>query len=375
MQYRTCPVCGGERTHALNRINMNVPPDYHLPDSYDVVACDNCGFVYADTSASPEDYDWYYAHCNFYGDDSKNDNSGRFEMVEEFLHQYVDFGSEMLELGAGNGRFSLALQKHGYGNIVGTDPSDESVNRLLQAGITAYTWNIYDSVSEEETGKYDCIFLFEVAEHLLLPGEGIENITKMLKKAGIFMISVPDYSLLEQDENPAPHHFNLEHINYFSAFSLDNLMAKYGMTRVDQKHIGLDLIQIYRNDGGQASLYKDDITEQAICHYFIRSKNREEAASRMIDEFAENQKAVVIWGTGSYVMHLMAVTDLPKCNIIGFVDNNKIKQGKAMYGYRIYSPELLQDKSYTVLICSMKNSRDIKEQLEAMRTENNIVIL
>lgn len=95
----------------------------------------------------------------------------------------------------------------------------------------------------------------------------------------------------------------------------------------------------------------------------------------MIDEFAENQKAVVIWGTGSYVMHLMAVTDLPKCNIIGFVDNNKIKQGKAMYGYRIYSPEFLQDKRCTVLICSMKNSRDIKEQLEAMQTENNIVIL
>lgn len=375
MQHRICPICGGEKTHELNKINMNVPPDYHLPDSYDIVACENCGFVYVDTSASLEDYDWYYTHCNFYGDDSKDDNSGRYEMVEEFLRRYVDFDSVMLELGAGNGRFSLALQKHGYVDIVATDPSDESVNRLLQAGITAYTWNIYAPVSEEERGKYDCIFLFEVAEHLLMPGGGIRNITKMLKKAGIFMLSVPDYSLLEQDESPVPHHFNLEHINYFSAFSLDNLMARHGMTRVAQKHIGLDLIQVYRNDEKQVTFCRDDITEKAICQYFIRSKNREEAARRLIDELAGNQKAVVIWGTGSYVMHLMAVTDLLKCHIIGFVDNNKIKQEGIMYGYRIYSPEFFEDKRYTVLICSMLNSGDIRKQIEAMRTENDIVIL
>lgn len=377
MRYRICPVCGGKRTHALNKINMNVPPDYHLPDSYDVVACEDCGFVYADTSASLEDYDWYYTHCNFYGDDSKDDNSRRYETVEEFLHRYVDSESKMLELGAGNGRFLLDLQKHGYVNIVGTDMSDESVNRLLRAGIAAHTWNIYDSVSEEEAGKYDCIFLFGVTEHLLMPDEGIRNVAKMLKKAGIFMVSVPDCSQLEQDENYVPHHFNLEHINYFSPISLDNLMARHGMTRLDQKLLGgYYLIQVYRNDGrGQASLCRDDITEQAVCHYFVRSKNREKAASRLIDEFVGNQKAVVIWGTGSYVMHLMAATDLPKCNIIGFVDNNKLKQGNAMYGYRIYSPAFLQDKRCTVLICSMKNSKDIKEQLEAMQTENDVVIL
>lgn len=375
MRYRICPVCGEERTYVLNKINMNIPPDYHLPDSYDVVVCENCGFVYADTSASLQDYNWYYAHYNFYGDDSKNDNSQRYEMVEEFLHQYMDLESVMLEIGAGNGRFLLALQKHGYSNIIGTDPSDESVNRLLQAGIAAYTWNIYDSVSEEETGKYDCIFLFEVAEHLLMPGEGISNITRMLKKEGILMVSVPDYSLLEEDESYIPHYFNLEHINYFSAFSLDNLIVMHGMTRVDQKHIGLDLIQVYRNGGNQISLCRDDITEQAVCHYFMRNKSRERDTSQLVDGLAKSQKDVIIWGTGSYVMHLMAVTDLLKCNIIGFVDNNKIKQGRVMYGYKIYSPEFLQDKRYTVLICSMLNSSDIKEQLEAMRTENDIVIL
>ena len=59
----------------------SIPKDYHLPDSYDVVACENCGLVYADTAAAMEDYDWYYTRCNFYGDDSKEDNSERFEMM------------------------------------------------------------------------------------------------------------------------------------------------------------------------------------------------------------------------------------------------------------------------------------------------------
>ena len=74
-------------------------------------------------------------------------------------------------------------------------------------------------------------------------------------------------------------------------------------------------------------------------------------------------------------MSLIATTDLLACNIAGFIDNNKIKQGRDMFEYKIYSPEFLMDKNYTVLICSMLNSEDIKTQLENMHTENEIVIL
>lgn len=74
-------------------------------------------------------------------------------------------------------------------------------------------------------------------------------------------------------------------------------------------------------------------------------------------------------------MNLIATTDLGKCRIKGFIDNNKIKQGRELYGWTIYAPEFLQDKKYTVLICSILNSEEIREQLERMNTENDYIVL
>lgn len=354
---------------------MKVPKNYRLPEHYHVVECQRCGFVYADTQATMEDYDWYYSHCNFYGDDSKDDNLTRYEIVEEFLQCYCKKDSVMLDIGAGNGRFEVALCKNGYGNVTGIDPSAESVERLKEAGINAYIGNIYSSVAVDEEKKYDCIFLFEVAEHLLAPGKGIENVKKMLKEDGVFIISVPDYSQIGEDVSSIANYFNLEHINYFSENSLDNLMDKYGLQRIAQKRVGIDLIQCYKNVNESCGIRKDCITKEAVKKYFSKQKRREEREKRIITELKEEQKEIVIWGTGSYVMSLIATTDLLECNIQAFVDNNRIKQGREMYGYNIYSPEFLKDKKYTILICSMLNSEEIRLQLEKMDTENNYIIL
>lgn len=152
-------------------------------------------------------------------------------------------------------------------------------------------------------------------------------------------------------------------------------MALYGLKRIDQKRCGADLIQLYRKEGKAETLGKDTVTEMAVRGYFSRQKNRGAYIEEMIESLRKEEKDLVIWGTGSYVMNLFATTSLPRCNIIGFVDNNKLKQGRDMYGYKIYSPDYLKDKECTVLICSMLNGEQIKKQLEEMHTKNMIVVL
>lgn len=375
MGTRICPVCCEKQSNVIKRIDMKIPENYHLPEHYNVVECQRCGFVYADTTATMEDYDWYYTHCNFYGDDSKDDNLTRYGMTEELLRRYCQKDSRMLDIGAGNGRFEVALYKNGYHNITGMDPSVESVERLKKVGISSYIGSIYSPVALDEENKYDCIFLFEVAEHLLLPGKGIENVKKLLKDDGVFIISVPDYSRIGDDKSSIANYFNLEHINYFSENSLDNLMNKYGLQRIDQKRFGIDLIQCYKNENVSRGIKKDCITKETVQKYFLLQKGKEERENRIIDELRENQREIVIWGTGSYVMSLIATTDLMKCNIHGFIDNNKIKQGREMYGYTIYSPEYLRNKNYLILICSMQNGEEIRVQLEEMDTENDYIVL
>ncbi|MCI8490147.1 MAG: methyltransferase domain-containing protein [Lachnospiraceae bacterium] len=376
MGERNCPVCGESHSEVLQRIDMVIPEDYHLPNYYNVVVCSRCGMVYADTKATMEDYDWYYTHCNFYGDDSKDDNSYRYHMVKEILMQYCKKDFAMLDIGAGNGRFEIALKKHGYYTITGVDPSIESVRRLEDAGVRSYVWNIYSQILNGEEHKYDCIFLFEVAEHLLFPSSGIENVKRLLKEEGFFIISVPDYSKIgENTDYDVPNYFNLEHINYFSEISLDNLMNNYGMQKIACKNVGEDLIQCYKNGSSSVKLRKDNITRKAVSSYFHFQEGKKKKTARIIEKLKQTQEEVVIWGTGSYVMSLFAATELLDCRIIGFIDNNKIKQGREIYGYTIYTPEFLIGRKLTVLICSMLNSKDIQMQLEQMGTENGYIIL
>ncbi|MDE6685987.1 MAG: methyltransferase domain-containing protein [Lachnospiraceae bacterium] len=374
-KHRSCPVCACNDRKVMKTIVMKVSEDYHLPESYDVVVCGKCGLVYADTEASMEDYDWYYTHCNFYGDDSKDDHFQRFKVVEVFLDKYVSREAVLLEIGAGNGRFEMELKEHGYVHITGTDPSEESVRRLRENGIASYVANIYSEVPIEENEKYDGIFLFEVAEHLLIPGKGIENVSKMLKKDGIFMISVPDYSQIGNDPSSIPNYFNLEHINYFSEKTLDYLLALNGLERIAQMRAGVDLTQVYRKTEKVRFPDKDTATEQAICSYFEKQNEREMQTKELIKELKIQGEELVIWGTGSYVMSLLATTDLLQCKIKAFVDNNKIQQGRKIYNCTVYPPAYLKDKEYTVLICSVLNGNVIKKQLEAMNTKNNIIIL
>lgn len=152
-------------------------------------------------------------------------------------------------------------------------------------------------------------------------------------------------------------------------------MNFYGLQRIAQKRVGIDLIQCYKSVNKFQKLQKDVVTEKAIKNYFLRQEEKEAEVEAVIAELRAERKEIVIWGTGSYVMRLLSTTDLPKCNIKGFVDNNKIKQGQEMYGYTIYPPNFLQDKKYTVLICSMLNSENIREQLENMNTDNRYIIL
>ena len=375
MLNRNCPVCGGKHAQPLRKIQMKIPADYHLPSTYDVVRCERCGMVYADTKASMGDYDWYYTHCNFYGDDSKDDNTLRYEMVKDFLEKYCNRDSRLVDIGAGNGRFELALREHGYRHMVAIDPSPESVERLARQGIEAQIGSIYSEVSPDEQNTVDCVFLFEVAEHLLCPGIGVDHVCKLLKKEGYFIISVPDYSQIAQDQSEIPNYFNLEHINYFSEFSLDNLMRMHGMHRVDQKWVGCDLIHCYQYTEVCEPLQEDHVTGTAVETFFAAKQEKEQYTRNIIAQLKEQKKKIIIWGTGSYVMSLIAETELLDCEICGFVDNNKLKQGRQMYGYNVYEPEFVLGTDVTILICSMLYADVIRSQIRAMGADNEIVVL
>ena len=65
---RACPVCLGQQAEIVHHQPFVLPDGHPLGRGYDVVACDGCGFVYADTSVSQAAYDEYYTRLSKYED-------------------------------------------------------------------------------------------------------------------------------------------------------------------------------------------------------------------------------------------------------------------------------------------------------------------
>ena len=84
---RKCPICNSETVEFIREIKMTVPEEFRLPNGYDVVSCVECGFVYADTTATKEDYDHYYENCNWYGGDVKEHEFNNYKICQKYLSE------------------------------------------------------------------------------------------------------------------------------------------------------------------------------------------------------------------------------------------------------------------------------------------------
>lgn len=381
---RLCPICNDEYAEMIQNIRMKIDDKYSLPSEYDIVSCEKCGFVYADTSATNADYDIYYSKYNTYsiGADALEHNR-RIDMVNEILQECFTKEDLLLDIGSGGGRFEKELLGAGFKNIIGMDPSVESINKLLDYGINGKVGSIYDVVEDDDIEKYDGVFLFDVVEHLLMPKAGIANALKYIKNEGYIVIGVPNYSI--ENEMPIPNNFNQEHINYFSEISLENLMSQVGCKKIYSKNIEIlnkadifeyELIQVYKKVGENREIRRDIKTEKIVNKYLSKQLGFYNEKNKIIHEYALSQKPVVIWGTGAYVMSLYAYTELSKCNIVAYIDNNKLKQGKKFLGKDVYSSEFLMENiQCDVLICVMTYANDIVKQIKIKRIGNNIIVI
>lgn len=77
------------------------------------------------------------------------------------------------------------------------------------------------------------------------------------------------------------------------------------------------------------------------------------------------KKNILLFGAGKY--GISAAKRLKKeFNIIGFIDNDINKQGKKIYGYQVYSPDIINTIDYSYIYVTSMYAFEIMNQL----TEN-----
>lgn len=384
---RNCPVCGCNIKQKVFSVKMVMDANIELPDVYNVAECDYCGCCYADTSATAEDYDQYYETNNFYGEMDIEISSYKnlFSITINQLRKLNISEEKMLDIGFGKGELDIELKQNGFPNISGIDPSQSSVNRLKQYGIEAHVGSIYDKVPEALQKQYKVIFMYGMIEHLYDPFLAIKRAKEYLEVGGYMFWEVPVFDDMREDLTPIVNNFNQEHINYFSAISLDNLAKMNGLKKIvsyrevvaekgDSKAYGL--INVYQvGEEENYDITRDCVTAKSIEEYYLRIGQNFDTTKDTIDKLYRSCEKIAIWGTGAYVMNLWATTDLDRCNISFFIDNNTAKIGKKILGRDVVAPQQLAEFKGTIVICSMMYAEDIKEQIQKMELDNRVIIL
>ena len=168
---RECPICGNDYGEVYKTIRMKLPQDVILPDNYEVVTCEKCGFAYADVRGTQELYNKYYDNSNVYSMDAvlrKKIIRQRDKSRLEFIEKTVEKNARILDVGSGSGALLILLQQNGFKSLVGLDPSEKSIKNLEEKGIKGELRNIFDIVPKDMKKQFDLVCFTAVLELSLI---------------------------------------------------------------------------------------------------------------------------------------------------------------------------------------------------------------
>jgi SAM-dependent methyltransferase len=369
---RPCEACGASRPQPIHRQRFARFDDDSSMAGYLVVACMDCGFVYADDLPGQETFDRYYRELSKY---ESHDTGGEVAPWAATIHRSIvaevsarlpDRRARILDVGAASGHLLAAFRSAGFEHVVGFDPSP----RCSQLGFERYGVRIINEpISQIALGgeRFDIVLLASVLEHLRDIGGAIRGLGELLAPGGAIWFEVPDAARFARHVHSPFHQFSLEHINFFTKKSLSRLMRRYGFEAVDawtttrrinlMPDPGIDALFVCRD--ACPSQENDHAGAQAVRRYVEDSTRLESELCARIAPLHESGKEIVVWGTGSLTMHLLTLDAFRTLPIRCFVDANRNYQGKTIGGIPVIAPEAMGSMTGTILVASHASEADI----------------
>lgn len=385
---RRCPVCDSSSKTVIYSQHFSGLSDAALLDGYDVVVCNECGLGYADGLPPQEAFNAYYRDLSKY--ESPNHDGAlsaydllRFpETVGLIAGAIADRNIRVLEIGCSTGGLLQALQAGGYKRIVGLDPSPVCTRIARErCGADTITGSLSDL--RPENGPFDLIILGSVLEHLRDMTATMATLKSLLPQGGHLYLEVPDASRFPEHTQAPFQEFSLEHINYFSPRSLDNLLGANGFTPVFAHQgtpetrpgvFAFELKAMYRMTGKATRPARDTITGPALTAYVEKCRMMERGLAPVLDQLAASRRPILVWGVGTHTQHLLKSSPLRDANIVAFVDSNPNYQGRTLHGAPVLAPAELASRSEAILISSHQFQAEITDQIRnTLGLKNEII--
>jgi len=372
IKYRPCPICGSKQVDILESLEFKLLQNVDLSPDYNLVACNRCDFIYADTKATQQQYDIFYKNHNIYESSVSVSDMEKYKITFKHLSKVIPKDKSILEIGFASGDLLKMFKNAGY-SVCGLDTSKACVDSLNNNNIRAFQGSITNNTIVE---RFDYIILSHVMEHILDLDSAMKSLKNLLSDEGVLYLESPDAEQYINHGVTPFKYIDIEHINHFTTQSFANLVKNHGLNIIDSGNklnpIGND--KFYPACwilASKLSMVKSSKCKKEIRAYIKKYVNK---MYPEIKELIKTQQAIAVWGTGSFAQRLYMQGGLGKCNVSMYIDNNLSKRGKEFAGKRIIAPSDFKFHG-SVLIASVYGTDDIIKQIKATGATNEIIVL
>ncbi len=387
---RTCAICGDGCKKLLYRQRFEAMSGSSLLLGYDVVACDGCGFCFADGIPDQAAFDQYYRDMSKYehgdraGQESAYDRS-RFERVAAVVHDFLPaVDARILEIGCAAGGLLNTLRQLGCTQVEGVDPSPacaEAARRHYGLKVAAATLNSIDP----KAGPWDFLILGGVMEHVRDLDAAVRKLAALLHQGGRVFLVVPDASRYAEGSDAPFQEFSVEHINFFGPASLANLMGHYGFREIGHRRGFIDvsrctktpvLYAAFELDATTRKPHMDEETALGMAEYIRQSAEQDRRIQDMIENVVREGRPILVWGTGAHTLRLLATSRLGEAKILAFIDANPKYQGQSLRSAPIISPAEVHRYAASILISSRVYQEEIAAKIrDELKLANPVLTL
>lgn len=366
--HRACPCCGGTDCAAV--FDNRMAPIGGLDMSYRVVQCGQCGFVYAGELPASDCYAHYYKTLSKYDQISSANQIPEVDVVRAeatvaLCARYVARDQGIADLGCGIGHLLHVFHKAGWQELHGIDPAPSAPQRARDLfGLTCVESGLLaDAEARLPCLRIGLVCLTGVLEHLWSPRDDLASIFASLQPATYIFIEVPALERFVRPPCEPFGEFSLEHIQYFSARSLQNLMHAAGATTISINLLDLapaatdSLLGLFRIDTEPRSFVQPifDTTDGNRLHAYL--DNSSHSLERAIANLAASPGPWILYGAGSHTARLLPILAERGLDqrISNIVDGNTNLHGQPLGRWVVASPDLLDaNPNITVAISSFR---------------------
>jgi SAM-dependent methyltransferase len=386
---RNCQVCGEPtRKTLIYAQRFTVPSKNGVHAGYDVVACDRCGFAFADAPPSQAFFDAYY-RAMAKKDEMLDPDAGYAESAETIARNnhsasqiipHIRPGDRVLDIGCYTGYLlSVIAREVPNSTGVGLDPSLFAAKvGKRRHGVEVRVGTVFD---ELDLGEFDVVIATHVLEHVADVQPFLGRLRALLSSRGKLYVEVPDAAQFSSrpgaDEQRAEpfFEFNFEHINYFTAATLSNMLEVHGFDPVSlasQK----STLPVIASTWTAKPIRKAPESPAALARYVEESCLKDARVAAIIRSLFERSGSYAVWGAGAHTQRLLASNAIDPQAVVFFIDVNPDFRGATLGGRPIFSPDILDDHpKVPVLISSYRHEKAIRRRILAEGRQNEIVML